>query len=221
MPLPWSSPVVRALALLAGVAMSACATPRPPAGEPEPPEVFVDLLPSEAELTVDGVPLGSGPRAVPVPEPNHRYLFRASAPGFTPAERAGQGARLAGTRVGMVLRPAGFAAARPLDLDDGESLAAVAELLQRGGRGHAALEYAERAVEASPRSAPAHRVLGDVSLSVGASARALQAYRAYLLLAPDAADRDDVERRMRDLRGEPAVPGVRVRRGAPGGGGSG
>jgi tetratricopeptide (TPR) repeat protein len=136
-------------------------------------------------------------------------------------ERAGEGARLAGTRLGIVLRPPGFAATRPLDLDDGESLAAAAELLARGGRAQAALEYAERAVEASPRAPIAQRVLGDVALSLGGTARALQAYRAYLHLAPDAADRDDVERRMQGLRGDPAVPGVRVRRGAPGGGGSG
>ena len=171
-----------------------------------PPEVFVDVLPRSAELTVDGAPLGPGSRAVPVPDPSRRYLFRAAAPGFQGVERADDGARLAGARIGLVLRPDGFGSARRLQLDDGDGLAAAAALLERRGQHLAALEYARRAVEVAPREPRAQRVLGDAALALGRQQDAIQAYSAYLRLAPDAPDAAAVERRVERLRGDQVVP---------------
>jgi len=195
-------------AALAAAALAAgCGAPKQPWHEAVPREVFVEVLPRSAALSVDGTPLGNGARAVPVPDPAHRYLFSASAQGFATAQRADDGARLAGARIGLVLRPAGFGEARRLELDEPAGLAAAAALLARGGHHQAALEYAERAVELAPDAPLGHRVAGDAALALGHRRRAVHEYSAYVQLAPDAADRDAVERRVEQLRGDLTIPG--------------
>lgn len=207
-----TAPRAGAAAVLAcAVAAVACAAPRPPSRDLDPPEVLVEVLPGGAELTVDGRSLGPGAHTVPVPDAAHRYRLRATAPGFAPAERVGEGARLAGTRVGLVLSPAGSGRDRPIDLDDGESLAAAALALERAGALAAGLEYAERAVEAAPRSPRAQRVLAEIALALGRRTRAADAYAAYLRLDPSAPDRAALERRVEELRGDRALPGIERR----------
>jgi tetratricopeptide (TPR) repeat protein len=194
-------------ALLPFALLLACAARKEPWRQP-PPEVFVDVVPRAAQLSVDGAPMGAGPHTVPVPDPVHRYVFRAAAPGFAPGERAAEGSRLAGARLGLVLRPQGFGEARPLDLDDGSSVAAAASLLERTGKHLLAQEYAERAVEASPEAALGHRVLGEASQALGQRKRAIQELSTYVELAPDAPDRSAVARRVEELRGDLTIPGL-------------
>jgi tetratricopeptide (TPR) repeat protein len=198
-------PSPRYAALLA--LLLACAAPKE-AWHQDPPQVFVDVVPRAAQLSVDGRLVGTGAHTVPVPDPARVYAFRATAPGFAPRERAGEGARLAGARLDLVLRPEGFGEARRLDLDDGSSLAAAAALLQRTGQHHAALEYAERAVEVSPEVALGHRVLGEAAEALGQRKRAIQEYSTYLQLATDAKDRTAIERKVERLRGDLTIPGV-------------
>ena len=200
-------PSCRDAVLVCALLLLACAA-RKEAWRQAAPEAFVDVVPRAAELSVDGVPVGRGAHTVPVPDPAHVYVFRAVAPGFAPGQRAGEGARLAGARVGLVLRPEGFGDARRLDLDDGASLAAAASLLERTGRHAAALEYAERAVDMSPEVALGHRVLGDAAQALGQRKRAIQELSTYLQLAPDAPDRRAVERRVEELRGDLTIPGI-------------
>src|SRR5919202_6932853 len=98
-----------AVAAAAALSNVACATwSNQPWREVEPPEALVEVLPRDAELWVDGVAAGRGARTVPVPDPDHVYVFSAAAPGFAPEQRGGEGALLAGARVGIVLRPEGF-----------------------------------------------------------------------------------------------------------------
>jgi tetratricopeptide (TPR) repeat protein len=184
----------------------ACAAPKQSWRDATQPEVFVDVLPRRAELFVDGQSLGPGPHTIPVPDPEHRYRLRATAAGFLPAEREEPGSRLAGARVGVVLRPQVFGAARPLDFDDGDSLAAASLALQRAGDGAAGLEYAERAVEATPGSARAQRALGDAAMAAGDRQRAIQAYSAYLRLAPGPEDGREIAARVEQLRGDVTIP---------------
>ena len=196
------------VALLAScLACLACAA-RKEAWRQAAPEVFVDVVPRAAQLSVDGAPVGAGAHTVAVPDARHVYVFRAVAPGFAPRERAAEGARLAGARLGLVLRPDGFGDARALDLDDGSGLAAAASLLQRSGRVAVALEYAERAVEVSPEAPLGHRVLGEAAQALGQRKRAIQELSTYLQLALDAPDRRAVERRVEELRGDLTIPGI-------------
>jgi len=191
--------------LLAGLVL-ACAPRKQAWRETTPPETFVELLPKGAELSVDGASLGPGGRTLAVPDPAHVYVLRATAPGFSAAERSEQGARLAGGRIGLALRPEGFGDARRLDFDDGVGLAAAAALLEKKGRHELALEYADRAVELAPEHALGHRVAGDAALALGRRKRAIQAYSTYLSVAPDAPDRVVIERRVEGMRGDLTIP---------------
>jgi tetratricopeptide (TPR) repeat protein len=168
----------------------------------------VEVLPRSATLSLDGAPLGPGARTVAVPDPAHVYRFSASARGFAPAQHDAEGARLAGARIGLVLRPAAFGEARRLDLDEAGGLAAAAALLERTGQHQAALEYAERSVELAPEAPLGHRVAGDAALALGRQKRAVAEYSAYVQLAPDAADRPAIERRVEELRGDITIPGL-------------
>lgn len=172
------------------------------------PEVVVDVLPSDAELMVDGVSLGQGGRSIPVQEPTRAYLFRVKAAGFLDAERSVMGGRLVGARLGIALRPEGFGEARRLDFDDGPSLALASSLLVRGQRYRHAMEYASRAVQLSPDAVLAHRAIGDAAHALGDRQRAIQAYSTYLRLAPNAPDKAVVERRVEKLRGDMTIPPI-------------
>jgi tetratricopeptide (TPR) repeat protein len=202
---PSSRTVVLYALLLACAA--ACAA-RKEAWRQAPPEVFVDVVPRAAQLSVDGAPLGMGAHTVPVPDPAHVYVFRAAAPGFAPRQREGVGSRLVGARLDLVLRPDGFGEARRLDLDDGSSLSLAASLLERQGKHAAALEYAERAVEVSPEVPLGHRVLGEAAQALGQRKRAIQEFSTYLQLATDAPDRRAVEGKVERLRGDLTIPGL-------------
>ncbi len=183
-----------------------CSAPKQAWREPVP-EVLVEVVPPRALLALDGRVVGAGGRAVPVPEAAHRYLLEARAAGFEPRRVEGTGEALAGSRVGLVLRPEGYGEARPLDLDDARSLAAAASFLGHQGRHREALLYAERAVEASPDEPLAHRAVGDAAIALGDRKRAAQAYSAYLVRAPRASDRRAVEERISELRGDLTIPG--------------
>jgi tetratricopeptide (TPR) repeat protein len=203
-----AAPALR-LALAASAACAALACAGRPAtswAEAAPPEVYVEVLPRDAALSLDGAPLGRGSRTVRLPDAARRYTFRATAPGFAPAERSGEGAKLAGAQLGLVLRPDGFGEGRRLDLDDPQGLAAAAALLGKGGRHAAALAYAERAVELQPEAPLPHRVAGDAAWALGQRKRAVQAYSAYLAASPAAHDRAAVERRLEELRGDITLP---------------
>ena len=191
--------------VLAGLAL-ACAAPKQAWRETTPPEVFVELLPKGAELTIDGKPFGSGAHTVAVPDPAHVYVLRASAKGFLPAERSEAGARLSGARVGLALRPEGFGSGRRFDIDDGSGIALAAALLEKKGQHALALEYADRAVELAPEQPLGHRVAGDAALALGQRKRAIQAYSTYLAVAPDAPDKAAVAQRVEGLRGDLTIP---------------
>ncbi len=198
----------RLLLVVAAGVVSACATSKQSWRETAPPEVFVEVLPRSAQLVLDGRPLGAGSRAVAVPDPGHVYVFQARAPGFGAAERSAEGARLGGARLGIVLRPDGFGAARLLDLDDAGGLAQASALLERRGQHREAVEYAEHAVELAPEAPAPRRVLGAALMALGDQRRAIQEYSTYIQLAPDARDRRDVERLVAKLRGDVTIPGL-------------
>jgi tetratricopeptide (TPR) repeat protein len=196
----------RLAAAAAALAVS-CAGAGAAARRPEPAaEVLVEVLPRDAALWVDGVSAGVGGRTVAVPDAGHVYVLRAAARGFAPAERAEEGAALAGARVGIALAPDALGAGA-VDFDDAEALARAAVALLRRGDARAAADYAARAAALAPGAPAAQRLLGDASRAAGARGRAADAYRAYLRLAPDAPDRDEVERAIEEMRAEVSVKG--------------
>jgi predicted Zn-dependent protease len=197
----------RRAATLAALAALACAGPPQRFEDVNAPEGLVEVLPRAAQVEVDGRPLGAGAAAVAVPDRRRGYRIAVRAPGFEPAEVTVPGEALAGARVGVALRPLGFGAARPLDLDDPASLSDAAALLLRSGRAPEAAEYAARAAELAPAAPTPRRLLADAHLRAGRREDALREYAAYLVHAPpDAPDRARVEERVAALRGDLVLP---------------
>ena len=196
---------MRSAALLATVALAtvvlatACAAEKASFREIAPPELYVEVLPRGALLELDGVGQGKGSRGLPAPPPGEHVLV-VSAEGFEPLDRPLPKGSLDGIRIGVALRPEGFGGARRLDFDEPTGLAAAAAALLRVGRPRDARDYAARAAALDDRAALAQRVLGDALAALGQKNEARAAWGRYLILAPDAPDRAEVERRMGEGR---------------------
>jgi tetratricopeptide (TPR) repeat protein len=183
-----------AAALLAA-GISCAGAPRRPADVAGTPDLLVQVLPRDAEVALDGRPLGRGERTVVAPDDAESHVLRVSAAGFATEERALPAEPLAGARVAAALRPEGLAGAA-LDYDDAPGLAAAAAFLVDTGEARDAADYAARAASLDPRLPHAQRALGDAFHALGAPRRAAEAWSRYLHLAPDAPDADEVARRL-------------------------
>lgn len=187
------SPRTLAAAALASV-LAACAGSKPvPWSDVRPPEVYVDTLPPGALVTVDGVEIGKGPLSVPVRDESRTYHLRVTAEGFEPLEASLPGAKLAGTRHEVVLRPVGFGSERKLAAGEPAGLLQASLVLLRANRNAEALAYAEASLAAG-ESALAHRAAGDAQLRLGNRNEAVRQFSLYISLAPDAPDRKEIEK---------------------------
>lgn len=196
------------LALVAALAAGCAADEKASFRSVAPPELYLEVLPRGALLELDGVGVGRGSRAVPAPPPGEHVLV-VSADGFEPLERPLPAGPLDGVRVGTALRPEGFGAARRLDLDEPADLAAAAVALGRAGRHRDAQDYAARAAALDARLPLAQRALGDALAALGRRGEARAAWGRYLMSAPDAPDRAEVERRMGEGRSTIDLPAGR------------
>jgi tetratricopeptide (TPR) repeat protein len=186
-------------------ALGACGGGRRPAAEESAPaELLVEVLPPDAQVVLDGRPLGPGSRAVPAPGPRPEpHLLRVEADGYEPVERQLAEDDLAGVRVGAALRPLGLGSERLLELDEPVGLAQAAAHLAPE-RPHDAVAYAERALALDGRIAVAHRALGDARAALGDPRRAAAAWAEYLRLAPEAPDAAAVAERIAEARPDAA-----------------
>ncbi len=167
-----------------------------------PPEVFLDVLPRTADVIVDGHRVGKGPQPLALGDRPMEVQFVAE--GFEGLV-VSVDAKAAGSRVGVALRPSGWGTGRTLDIDEPIGLAAAASVLLRAGLALEASQYAERAAEVAPVAPQPHRVAGFAHLKLGRKGRAAQELSRYLELAPDAADREEIERLVGQLRGDFAI----------------
>jgi len=186
------TPRTHALLALAVLA-AACAGTQPVTwSQIDPPVAYVETLPPEALVAVNGVEVGKGLVAFPVADESRAYLIRATAPGFEPLESSVPGSKLAGTRVEMVLRPEGFGSQRRLAAGEPVGLLQAAVALLRADRPTDAIAFA-RASLAAGDSPQGHRVCGQAYRRLGKRDQAIKEYSLYLSLAPDAPDRKEVE----------------------------
>jgi tetratricopeptide (TPR) repeat protein len=185
--------------LLVLSALSACAEEKHSFKEVMPQELLLEVLPASALVELDGTTVGTGSRAIPVPDPGEHTLV-VSAAGFEPLERPLPKGPLANQRVSLVLRPEGFGQSQRLEYDEPTGLAAAAAALNRAGRHADAVDYATRAVALNGKLPPALRALGDALAKVGRRNEARAAWGRYLSLVPDAPDADAVARRMSEGR---------------------
>jgi predicted Zn-dependent protease len=197
------------LPALAAALAAACTPARQPWSEAVAarPEVFVDVLPRDAEVRVDGAYLGRGSVALPLGSGPSRVMVRAQ--GFETRVVEVDPRVHAGARLGVVLRPAGFGEGRRLEIDDAAGLAAAGAWLLREGKVAEAAWYAERAVEAAPSTPQPRKVLGLALVKQGKKGRAAQELSYYIQYAPQAPDRDEIEVLVARLRGDIAFPAPR------------
>jgi hypothetical protein len=172
----------------------ACATPRSPSlADVLPPVAYVDTLPPGAVVSVDGVEVGQGSVEFPVRDESRTYVIRATATGFEPAERSVRGTKLAGTRIEIVLRPKGFGTERQLQAGEPAGLLQAAVALLRADRPRDAIAFATASLAAGGPP-DGHRVMGQAWRRLGNRELAVKEWSLYLSLAPDAPDRQEVEK---------------------------
>lgn len=191
---------------LAAAALASCAPAKQAWSEAAPPrpEVFLDVLPRDAEVRLDGVPVGQGPITLKLGDARARVEVKAA--GFDPWELALDPQTSGGARLGVVLRPTGFGVGRPLDIDEAAGLATASAWLLRSGKAVEAAWYAERAVEVSPNAPEPRKALGLALAKQGKKGRAAQELSSYLQFAPAAPDRQEIEVMVTRLRGDIAIP---------------
>jgi hypothetical protein len=184
----------RTHALLAFTLLSvACASPQKASwAEVQPPVAYVETLPAGALVTVNGVEVGLGPLAFPVPDEARTYAIRVTAAGFEPLETSAPGAKLAGARLDLVLRPEGFGSQRTLVAGEPVGLLQAAVTLLRANRPKDALSFAQASLAAGD-SPQGHKVCGQAYRRLGNRNLAIKEYSLYLSLAPDAPDRKAIE----------------------------
>ena len=177
------------LAVLAG----ACASPQPVTwSQINPPVAYVETLPPEALVAVNGVEVGKGSVAFPVADESRGYAIRATAPGFEPLESTVPGSKLAGARLELVLRPEGFGTQRTLVAGEPSGLLQAAVALLRANRPKDAITYAQASLAAGD-SPQGHKVCGQAHRRLGNRDLAIKEYSLYLSLSPDAPDRKAIE----------------------------
>lgn len=197
------------LAALAVASSSGCGPRRASWEDVRAPEAYVETLPAGASVDVNGAPMGRSPLSFPVPDAARRYHVQAAAPGFEPIDVAVEGGKLAGQRLDLVLRPAGFGAQRRLDLGEPVGLAQAAMALLRGGRTEDALAFADASLAVADTPL-AHKAAGEAHRLLGHRNQAVQHYSIYVTLLPDAPDRKAIEAAIATVRGDVTIPAPRA-----------
>lgn len=200
----------RIAAVLAGVGLAACATPKGASwADVQPPTASVDVLPPGAIVAVDGHEVGSAPLEFPVPDGRRNYALRVTAPGFEPVELTLAGASLAGARLELVLRPEGFGSQRELHGGEPGELLQAALTLLRNDRPREAIAFAQASLALGDAAGP-HKVIGLAWKRLGNRDLAVKELSIYVSQAPDAPDRKEIEQVIatlaRDIEMSPARP---------------
>jgi len=199
---------LRSAALLALLA-AACASRPPSWNEVRPPEAYLETLPVGALVEVNGAVVGRSPLSFAVPDARASYRVRATATGFEVLEVTVEGERLSNGRLDLVLRPDGFGSQRRLDLADPVGLSQAGAFLVRARHPREALAFVEAALAVADTSA-AHRVAGEAYRQLGDRNRAVQEWSLFLIMQPDAPDREAIEKAIEGARGDLTIPPLKA-----------
>jgi tetratricopeptide (TPR) repeat protein len=186
------TPRTSALLTLAILSTGCASAQKASWAEVQPPVAYLETLPPGALVTVDGIEVGLGPLAFPVPDEAHAYAIRVTSAGFEPLEASFAGSKLAGARIELVLRPEGFGSQRQLASGEPAGLLQAAVALLRANRPKDAITYAKASLAAGD-SPQGHKVCGQAYRRMGNRDLAIKEYSLYLSLSPDAPDRKAIE----------------------------
>ncbi len=196
--------------VLASTLLWACAAPQKVTIEDLSSTLQISTLPTGAAVDDGGRQLGRTPLELPL-SGGRDYDLGFSAQGFKP--RRVRGGRddllhLGDGQLGVVLVPAGMAAARQPSFDDPAALSSIATELERRKDWGQAAEFWARVETLRPRDARAHRGMGSALAKLGRDEQAIREYEQYLFLAPDAPDADRVRKAVDSYRGGIEMPSV-------------
>jgi len=186
------TPRTSALLTLAILSTGCASAQKASWAEVQPPVAYLETLPPGALVTVDGIEVGLGPLAFPVPDEANAYAIRVTSAGFEPLEASFAGSKLAGARIELVLRPEGFGSQRQLASGEPAGLLQAAVALLRANRPKDAITYAKASLAAGD-SPQGHKVCGQAYRRMGNRDLAIKEYSLYLSLSPDAPDRKAIE----------------------------
>jgi tetratricopeptide (TPR) repeat protein len=151
-------------------------------------DVSVESLPPGAMISEGEKPLGTTPTNVDLQDPNVDHILVIQKDGYRPAEVTLRGADIRnGGAVQVALAPEGTKA-ETISFDDAETLLAAGQSVLAKGNPADAEQFFRRVIVLKPANGPAYKGLGIALGNLGKKKEALDAYREYLLYAPDASD---------------------------------
>ncbi len=194
---------------LASLLLAGCAA-KMPVAELAVPEVILETIPSGAQLSVAGGTRSVTPAVVPVRSETGEITVEFQREGFHPRSvsfSAEELRSMAGQRVLVVLSPSAFeAAAKPIEPDDVGQLGRAGVLLVKLDRCPEALQFFRQALQLDPRLPVAHKGMGTRYARQKKNKQALEAYKQYLLFAPDAPDAARVREIVSRAEGDITLP---------------
>ncbi len=201
---PFAAMRVRAWLAL-GVVM-ACA-PRQTFEQAVGLDVSIDSLPTGAVVTENEKTVGTTPAHLDIRDQADHVLV-VQKDGFHPAELKVSGKdveKAGGGAVAVALAPQTFQSTS-LSLDDAGQLSRAAQELVKNGDADDAIQYYRRVIALKPAYGPPYKGLGICYTKLGKRNEALDAYRQYLLYAPDAPDAKQVEAIVSKATGGIVIP---------------
>jgi tetratricopeptide (TPR) repeat protein len=186
---------MRRATMLAVLFLLSCATDKTPAREWAAPEVVLDALPQGARVTENGFERGRTPLVL---RPGGgRRTFTLSSEGFLSQEFSIGDEQIAeqnGAQILLPLRPGTWDPnGKLIDAGDGAALVRAGLELGRTGRCPEALQYLKRALQVDGTLAVAHKGMGNCYAKMKKRREAVEAYKRYLLAAPEAPDAAKVQ----------------------------
>ena len=157
-------------------------------------DVNVESIPSGAVVTENETTVGTTPTRFELQDKaEHVLVLRKD--GYHPFEVKVNGAEVAKTAGGTFsvgLAPQNMQAAS-VSVDDPNQLMRAAREALNMGNAADAVQFYRRVIALAPAQGPGYKGLGIAYTKLGKRREALDAYRQYLLYAPDAKDAKEVE----------------------------
>jgi tetratricopeptide (TPR) repeat protein len=186
-----------------------CATQKDAVAQLAVPEVLVETVPNGATVFKDGVELGTTPYKLKVPDPLAKLLLEFRRDDYlaqrllVPSEDAAAGKI---PRIVVPLRPGHWdPRGRPIPVDDAPLVARAGAEVSKLGRCPEALQFFNYALQLDPRTPAAHKGMGICFAKTNERAKAIRAYKQYLLFAPTAPDAEKIQKIVSDAEGDISV----------------
>jgi hypothetical protein len=204
--------MIRKLGLLIGLGVlaGACATEKVSLAKVAPPAVVIETVPTGARVAENGADRGITPLVFSASGPEVSHELTLSLPGYHPGSMRISGRDVVehnGERMLLVLRPDIWAASEPpIDPADEARLELAAKTLSRTDRCPEAVQFFKRMLQLDPRAGVAHKGMGICFAKMNRRSEALDAYKKYLLHAPDAPDAEKVRQIVSRAEGDIHIP---------------